>query len=214
MHGPRSRWVNVVNIDQGQLMTSRDSTPNPTSLEEVVRCVQSAGQGDTVSVRDMLEAVGPRSFGPVLLVPAMIILSPVSGIPTVPTLGAIVITLIALQLMIGRHHVWLPRWLLRRTLKRSRLDGAARFLTPIARVADKVTRPRLEIFTRPPFRQLIALLCILTAATMPMLEPVPFMATTAGAVITVYALALVARDGLLALVALMLSAAAGVVLLR
>ena len=178
------------------------------SLQAVMNRLQAAGEGDTVSVSDMLQAIGPRSFGPLMLVPALIILSPVSGIPTVPTFGAIIITLIALQLMIGRHHVWLPQWLLRRKLKRQALERAVRFLVPVARVVDRVTRPRLELFTRPPFRQLIALLCILVAATMPVLEPVPFMATSAAAIITLYALALVARDGLLALGALLLTGSA------
>lgn len=178
------------------------------SLQAVMARLQTAGEGDTISVGDMLQAIGPRSFGPVMLAPALIILSPVSGIPTVPTFGAIIITLIALQLMIGRHHVWLPQWLLRRKLKRQTLERAVRFLAPVARVVDRVTRPRLELFTRAPFRQLIALLCILVAATMPVLEPVPFMATSAAAIIALYALALVARDGLLALAALLMTGSA------
>lgn len=178
------------------------------SLQEVMARLEQAGEGEGVSVSDMLQAVGSRSFGPVMLVPALIILSPISGIPTVPTFGAIIITLMALQLMVGRDHIWLPEWLLRRRLQRRALERAVRFLMPVARLLDRLTRPRLELFIRPPFRQLIALLCILAAATMPVLEPVPFMATTAAAIITLYGLALVARDGLVALAALLATGSA------
>src|SRR5690606_34995220 len=172
---------------------------------QVMERVQSAGEGDDVSVPDMLDAVGTRSFGPVLLVPAMIILSPLSGIPTVPTLGAIIICLIALQLLCGRRSIWLPHWLLTLSLRRTTLDRAARFINPLARGVDRLLRPRWLFFVRRPFSQVIALLCILAAATMPLLEPLPFMATAAAAVICVYALALVAHDGLLALTALLLT---------
>lgn len=189
-------------------MVARKEDQKLVSLQAVMDRLQTAGEGDTVSVSDILQAVGPRSFGPVMLVPALIILSPVSGIPMVPTFGAVIITLVALQLMIGRHHVWLPKWLLKRKLKRWTLDRAVRFLYPMARVVDRFTRPRLKLFTRPPFRQLIALLCILAAATMPLLEPVPFMATTAAAIIALYSLALIARDGLLALGALLMTGSA------
>ena len=177
-----------------------------TTLHQVMERVQSAGEGDKVSVRDMLEAVGPRSFGPVLLVPAMIILTPVSGIPTVPSIGAVIICLIALQLLCGRHSIWLPRWLLKMSLQRTTLNRAARFINPLARGVDRCLKPRLQCFVRRPFTQVIALLCILVAATMPVLEPFPFMASTAAAVICIYALALVAHDGLLALIALLLTA--------
>lgn len=184
-------------------MTSTDDSLS--TLHQVMERVQSAGEGDEVSVQDMLDAVGARSFGSVLLVPAMIILSPVSGIPTVPTIGATIICLIALQLLCGRRSIWLPRWLLKLNLRRTTLDRVARFISPLARGVDKLLKPRLSFFVRRPFTQVIALLCILSAATMPVLEPLPFMASTAAAVICVYALALVARDGLLALIALMLT---------
>lgn len=184
-------------------MTSADDSLS--TLYQVMERVQSAGEGESVSVQDMLDAVGTRSFGPVLLVPAMIILSPISGIPTVPTVGAVIICLIALQLLCGRRSIWLPRWLLNLSLRRTTLDRAARFISPLARAVDRLLKPRLSFFVRRPFSQVIALLCILAAATMPVLEPLPFMASTAAAVICVYALALVAHDGLLVLIALLLT---------
>jgi hypothetical protein len=48
----------------------------------------------------------------------------------------------------------------------------------------------------------IALVCILVAATMPPLELIPFAATAAGAALTAFGLSLIAHDGVMVLIAL------------
>ncbi len=52
----------------------------------------------------------------------------------------------------------------------------------------------------------IAILCIVIAATMPPLEVVPFAATSAGAALAVFGLALIANDGLVAVLAIAITA--------
>jgi hypothetical protein len=48
----------------------------------------------------------------------------------------------------------------------------------------------------------IAVLCVVIAATMPPMEIVPFAATSAGAALTAFALSLLSHDGLVALIAI------------
>ena len=61
------------------------------------------------------------------------------------------------------------------------------------------TRQRFRVLTVPPFRQWLYLLCFLCGAAMPFLELVPFSSSLLGTAVVIMATALLARDGLLAL---------------
>lgn len=186
--------------------SNEPSAPAATvaGLEELLdRLAATARREGRVSVGEMLATAGQRSFGPLLLVPGLIVLSPLSGVPGLPTAVAVLILLVAVQLLWRRRHVWLPAWTLRRSVSSDMLQRAVRVLRPLARVVDRLTRPRLRVLADPEGLALypIALLCILIALTMPPLEFVPFANSIAGAALTAFGLALIARDGLLALVA-------------
>lgn len=178
------------------------------TLREIVERLTEAGDGKgEVTVENMLESVGQRSFGPMLLVPGLIVLSPISGIPGVPTLGAIAVLLVAGQMLMGRRSFWLPRFIRTRTVSRARMDKAARFLRPAAGYVDKVVHPRLTALTEPPFNYVIALACVAIALIMPPLEVILFANVATAAAISAFGLSLVAHDGALAILAFAFTAA-------
>jgi hypothetical protein len=178
------------------------------TLAEVVDQIITAGnRQDAVTVADILDSVGQRSFGPVLLVPGLIVLSPISGIPGVPTLGGIAVLLVAVQLLIGRECFWVPEFIMRRSVTRERLNSAGKLLMPMARFVDKLVKPRLAFLTRRPFNYVIAGTCVVIALVMPPLEAIPFANVVTAAAITAFGLALVAYDGALVLLAFALTAA-------
>lgn len=175
----------------------------PDNLEVTIDQLDKAGDGSgPVSVGELLQTVGQRSFGPFLLVLALIAFTPLGGIPGLPTALAIVVILIAGQLLFGSKQFWLPGIILRRSIERRRLRTSIRYVRPVARGVDKVIRPRLAWLTREPFVHLAAGLCILVALTVPPLEVVPFAGSASWAAIGAFGLALIAHDGILALIAL------------
>lgn len=179
----------------------------PANLEQLLDRIDSAARGrDRVSLKRILEAIGSRSFGPLLLLAGMILVSPLSGIPGTATTMAVVVLLSAVQLVAGRNHFWLPAWLLRRSVARKRLDKALIVLRPHVRTIDGWLRPRFSFLVRRTGTHLTALLCIVIALGLPAMELVPFSASSAGAALTVFGLSLVFRDGLLALFAYAISA--------
>lgn len=174
-----------------------------TSLSEVLDRLELAQkEDDVVRVRSMLEVAGKRSFGPLLLVPGLLVLSPISGVPGVPSLSGLMVLLIAGQLLMGRTHFWLPEWILNRSVSHSLFMRGLAFMRPIARVVDRFLRPRLDFLVNSRAVYLVAIVCIGVAVTMPPLELLPFAATAAGIAITAFALALIGRDGLMTLIAL------------
>ena len=149
----------------------------------------------------MIEAVGRSSFGALLLLGGLITLSPLDIIPGIPTLIAVVVLIVCVQLLAGRRCFWLPAWVLRRSISRRRFRQALSWLRKPARFGDRLVRPRLMALTGEAGIKIIALACITVASAMPMMEVVPFSANLAGIALTAFGLAVIAHDGLLALVA-------------
>ena len=148
-----------------------------------------------------VDAIGGRSFGPLLLVAGIIMTSPLSGIPGVPTTMGLLLLLIAIQLLLRKQHCYLPRWLLKRSMAHERVAKAINWLRPAARFIDRYLRPRLLLFVQGLRIKLIAIICIVVAVGLPVMELVPFSAHAAGIALTAFGLALIASDGLLALIA-------------
>ena len=178
--------------------------PPPQNLETLLQCLEKAGEPDQpVTIECMLEVTDERSFGALLLVPGLLVLSPLSGIPGLPSVFAVMVSLIALQLLIGRKHFWLPKWLLRRSASRSKYDKAMAFLHHIAGFVDRLLKRRLCFLTSSLANRANAVLCLAIAATMPPLELIPFGNSTAGAALSVLGLGMMARDGAMIIAALL-----------
>ncbi|CAN0587020.1 MULTISPECIES: exopolysaccharide biosynthesis protein [Marinobacter] len=176
---------------------------DPTTMTQLLDRIRDSSEGlEQVSVRDILEAVGERSFGPVVLLAGLITLAPLVGdIPGVPTLLGLVVLLTLGQLLFRRHTIWLPDWIAGRQVPRAKLVKGADWLRKPARFLDRVTKPRLTLLVNGPGLYVMALLCMLVAAAMPAMEVVPFSANGGGAALMAFGLAIVARDGLVALLA-------------
>ncbi|MBT9368677.1 exopolysaccharide biosynthesis protein [Rhizobium sp. CSW-27] len=181
--------------------TDRDGKA-PEGVREVLQAIADLGEERrAVSVADIRATIGERSFGPFLLVPALIELSPIGGIPGVPTALALIISLFAVQILVGRRHLWLPRFIERRQIDGDRLKSAMDRLMPVARFIDRLLRQRLTWLTHAPWRQVAAGLCIALCLTVPPLELVPFASSAPTGAIALFGLSLMARDGLLTVLA-------------
>jgi hypothetical protein len=179
----------------------------PTNMQQLLGRIETGTEGssDSVELGSVLEAVGSRSFGPVLLLPGLILFSPLSGIPGVPTTMGVFTLLISLQIIFRRRTVWLPRWLLHRKMPRQRVERALRWLRKPARVIDRILKPRLSFLVSALGIYAVAATCSVIALSLPIMEFVLFSASSAGLVLALFGLALTARDGLLALIAFLIA---------
>jgi hypothetical protein len=184
------------------------------NLEDLIgRLDQAADEnGAKVSVGEIIETVGHRSFGPLLVLGGLLGMSPLGVIPTAPTIIAVLVLLVALQLVMGRETIWIPAFLRKLAVSSERLHKAAHTARKPARIVDKVVRPRLAFLTTGAAERLAALACALAAIAMPPLELVPFGGIVPATAITAFGVALIARDGMIMLLALLITAgAAGLV---
>jgi hypothetical protein len=170
---------------------SNDITDILDDLAEMSR------KGDEVSVGATVDAMGGRGHGPLLFVPALIELSPIGGIPGVPSLLALIIGLIAGQIVWGHEAVWLPDFLRRRSISAKRMGGAAEKLRPPARWLERWFGHRLPRLAGPRAVRVAAAVCLLLVLAVPPLEIVPFASSGPMAAIAMFGLAFTLRDGLL-----------------
>ena len=166
------------------------------------RICAAPAEGNRVSLDSILRVVGRRSFGPLLLVAGLVMVLPIIGdIPGVPTAMGVFILLTAGQLLFRRDYIWLPQWLLKRSVEREKLSKAVGWLESPARFIDRFLRRRLTMFTNKAAQRVIAAVCALVGVITPVMEIVPLSANVAGVAISVFGLSLMAHDGLLALFA-------------
>lgn len=186
---------------QGDRGTTVTVSGQPRSLGDLLqRIAEVASTREQVRLSAIMQAVGTRSFGPVLLLIGVILVSPLSGIPGMPTTMGVLLFLTSIQLLVGRQSFWMPDWLLRRSVPSGKLQRALRWLERPARFIDSWLRPRLLYLASSGGAVGVAAICSLLALAMPLMEVVPFSATAAGAAIVTFGLALVALDGLFVLI--------------
>jgi len=162
-------------------------------LDDVI----AAAHTDTVSIREVVNAVGDASFAPILLLPALAVATPLSGIPLFSSLMGVVIVLVAMQMILQNNHLWLPGWLLRRNAKGPVVRRAFQRLYPVAKWLDARTDRRLSILCHRPFVVLPQLVCVVSGLMMPVLEFVPFSSSIVGMGVAILAIGMLTKDGVL-----------------
>ncbi len=189
-------------------MSDSDST-----LTELLDIIAVSLEGDDVTVGALVDAMGERSFSAILLIVALIMVSPFSGIPGSPTVSGALYLLICIQMLLARDALWLPRRLRRLRIPTRRLRRALEWLRAPLRRIDPVIRTRLTALTDRPLGLLAILCCLAIAVVMPVMELLPFASSFASGVIALFATGLMARDGVFVLLGYLTVAAIALVAL-
>lgn len=170
-----------------------------TVITDLIGRVREGADGERVSVGEIVESLGQDSLPPNLMIPALAVVSPLSGIPLFSSICGMLIALIAAQMLMGRDHVWLPGFLSRREVSGARLRKALDWMERPARFLDRVSHERLTPLVRRPMRWVVQAICLGCGLVMPLLEFIPFTSSLMGVVVSLLAFGLLARDGVFVL---------------
>lgn len=183
-------------------MSASSPQTRPHHVRDIVEQLNALTDRDRVSVEDVVHAFGERAFVPVMMVPALVVVSPLSGIPFVSTVCGLTITLVAGQLLMSRTSLWLPPWLMRCEIAGVQLHKCTSRMGPIGDWIDRRTRDRMSGLVSRRGRPVIYMLCLLSGLTMPFLELVPFSSSLLGMSVLCLSSAILAADGLVVAFAL------------
>jgi len=174
-------------------------TEGHDSLTDLVDRIEDMTDEDQISLDRLIDAVGRASFTPVLLIPAIAVATPLSGIPLFSSAMGVLIFLVAVQMVSQRDHLWFPQWLLNRHADSERVKSAFHRVRPVMKWLDAKSHKRLSFLVRQPIILIPQLLCAATGMVMPFLEFVPFSSSLAGIAVSILAFGMLTRDGLFVL---------------
>ena len=171
------------------------------NLRTLLQSLCSETDGETVPVGDLLNAVGRRSYGPVLLLLGFIAIGPLTIIPGASVLVALVTLIFALQMAIGRPYPWIPKKALDFSFPRKHLIQGVAMLDKYVVQVDRFLKPRLTFLTNAPFVQIVALACVGAALVTLPLSFIPLGPLIPSLTVLLFGLAVTARDGFVLLLA-------------
>ena len=178
-------------------------TNDSTDLSGILDTLEDLSSDESeVSVGDVIESFGTRSIGPLITLPALLVLTPLGGVPMVPTLMAVIIALFAIQIVLQRDHLWLPDAIEKRSVSSERIEKSVNKLRPAARWIDNYFGNRLESLVEQPAPAIVACIVLLLSALVPPSEVIPFAAMLPMGAIALLGFALTLEDGLLTLLGL------------
>lgn len=174
------------------------------ALSDVLDELESTVEGKSITVEDVIEALGRSSFASLMLVFSLISTSPASAIPGITTVVAVLVFILVAQMMFGRENLWLPRFVTRRSLSSEKLCKGISWLRKPVHFVERFLRPRFTWFFHRPWIWVPLILVMALTLFMPLMEIVPTSGSIASGVIALFAASLLTRDGVLALCSLAL----------
>ncbi|MEQ6250715.1 exopolysaccharide biosynthesis protein [Sulfitobacter sp. HNIBRBA3233] len=183
--------------DRSEAPVAEDSAHR--TLGEVLGDVRKlATDQERVSVENLVDTLGRASVSALVLVPALVAATPLSGIPGLSGFCGLMIALVSSQAVIGRRSLWLPDFIMRRDVSGDRLIDALDKISSVTGFLDRHTHERLELFVKGLGAKLLFALCTLAGLMMPLLELIPFSASIMASFVTLIALSVLTLDGLVA----------------
>lgn len=150
--------------------------------------------GERISIQDIINGLGERSFGFVLLLFGL--LSAVAP-PGVATFTALPLMFFGLQMLAGYPTPWLPAFIAKRSIARGDLERTLERGAPIMRWIERFCRPRFLFLIGSVGERLLGLLVFILAIVIAL--PGPLTNAPPGIAIAFMSIAIIERDGLLVL---------------
>ena len=181
---------------------SAHSERSKTPLADLVADIVADAHDGALTLGDVLDDLGDRSYGPLFFLLGLTIILPIGAVPGVPIVIGAVLVILAVQFVFGLKHPWMPGRFRRLSITAKAARETERRLGPVLRFMDRFVDARILWIVSRPLRLFAALAIILLSLAMVPLEFVPFGVAVPGAAVAGFGLAIVARDGLVMLIAL------------
>jgi hypothetical protein len=176
----------------------------PARTSEVLREL-AYSDGERVTFGEILTSLRQRAFGFAMLIFSLPCALPMP--PGVPTVCGAALAIIALNLILLRRNLWLPRAITDKSIARADLRRVVDRMLPLLERLERICRPRLQIFAAPLARVLVGVVVLVLGVIM--ILPIPLIGNMPpGAAAAVIAVGITERDGVVALVGLVAATAA------
>lgn len=176
-------------------LSDATTTAGPLPFSQLLTHVLDEHGGDRLTLSELSARLRDRAWGGLLLIFAAINLLPLPpGVTTVTGLPLIVLTA---QMVAGRSRPWFPRKFDQRGVGKDHLRRIAEKMRPWEERIERVLKPRLCMLTNHRAARVIGLLSLLLSVILWL--PIPLGNHVPALAMTLFALALIYRDGVVAI---------------
>lgn len=166
--------------------------PAPPTSELLIRIVEGCPEGE-VSVGNLIDGLGDRAFGIILLILSLPVAIP--GPPGLPVIFGTPMLVFAAQLWLGHARPWLPSFVRQRKFPRATLLSLLRRVRPALAWLERVCRPRLLGMTDRLGERWLGAFIFICAIVLINPVPIPFTHLPLGFALAILSLGYVERDG-------------------
>jgi hypothetical protein len=163
---------------------------------KVSAILDGLAQESTARVRlaDLVNALGDRAFGVLILIFALPNAVGLGTIPGLSTVFGLPQIFVALQMALGLHRPWLPRWLLERSIARADFTKMVDRSRPYLLKAERILRPRWPAMSSYVAERFLGVVFVVLAAIVSL--PIPLGNQPPAVAMAFISIGLVERDGL------------------
>ena len=168
--------------------------PGGETVADLLHDLTEGGEGK-VTARILVEHLGRKGFGPVLLALGVPMVAPLP--PGAAIIFALPLLIVCLQMVVGRKTLWLPDWMADKGIERRKLAPLVAKVIPWVERVERHLKPRLCFLVEGWGARVLGVTCTVIAVVLVL--PVPFANLVPSLATTAFGLALARRDGLMAL---------------
>ena len=176
-------------------MATETHPPRPLPLSQRLAQIVAEDGPDRLSFTELAKQLHARAWGGLLVIFAAINVIPLP--PGASIFFAIPLIIVTTQMAFGRASPWFPARIDRRGVTKHDLSRLIEKMEWLEVRVERMFRPRLAVLTGPTASRLIGIVCFVLA----LLTTLPIVHVAPAAVIVLFGLALIYRDGVLVIAA-------------
>ena len=163
-------------------------------LEEI--CLDRSEK--TISLENILYSLNNQGYAPLLIVPCLLIISPIGAIPGVPAICGVFIFLISGQMLFGKKKPWLPNKIKNFKFETQSFCSGMEKSEPFFKKMDKLIKPRITyLATNKMAYFFVSLISVLLSVGIIGIGFIPFLPDLLALPILFFSLGLLTQDGVI-----------------
>ena len=148
---------------------------------------------DSISLKELIEILGKRVFGILILVFCIPNCLPIPNIAGLSARTGIPICILGIQMLVGKVHPWFPAALAKKQFSSKRIESMLKHAIPIILKLELFLHPRLQVMSTDFMQRLFGIVFIILATIMSL--PIPFGNMLPGVAMALIAIGLIEGDG-------------------
>lgn len=166
---------------------------NPKTASDILNNIYTKNIEDNIKIGTLLKSVDSGGFALLNLILSLILFIPTP--PPIATISAILIIFLSFQMILGLKEVWLPNFIVNKSIKRTTLALIVGKSSIYLSKMEKITRRRFVFMESDIMQRIIGLIILILAILS--LTPILFANSMPGISIILISFGMLNKDGLM-----------------